>query len=984
MNVEAVLHDLINAPDYEGQLVHVERVAGREARFGKPKTRLPYALETALRDLGIERLYSHQAAALDALAKGDNVVLVSGPASGKSLAYQLPILADLIEHPQSRSLLLFPAKALAYDQLRAFEQLTACVAGLQGTVGVLDGDTPPDARRRLRDHTRLILTNPDFLHAAILPNHSRWQALFENLRFVVLDELHVYTGLFGANMGNLFRRLWRVTEHYGREASCPSASRAPAPRPSAVRRHTPQVICCSATIANPLEFAERLVGRPMNLIADDGSPRGARTYILWNPPLVRDQGSHRRRSANIEAHRIAARLIANRLPTIIFSKARITAELIARSIREELLRMGSPLFDKVMPYRGGLLPEERRAIERRLFNGDLLAVSTTPALELGIDVGAFEACIIVGYPGRRASFFQQAGRAGRRDRDSLVVLVTVDTPINQWIAEHPEYLFGRPIETAVMDCDNPLVVSGHLRCAAAELPVAETETDRFGPHAVAALAVLQDRRKVKHLGGRWFHTAAETPQHELSLRAFSESNVLIVDADDENRVIGEVDVYDSQPIVHPHAIYFHLGESYEIERLDLERNMAFARKVEVDYYTQPLGGQDVDHVDRVLRERELPILPLGLPMDNERAAGPPPADLSIRNPQSTIQNPKPKVRLGEVTVYGRTSAYEKIRLYSLDAFEIHPLQLPVQQFETLAVWIEVAEDLVRDVFKRGLDAYSGLRGIGYAVRMMLPLFVCAETLDFSHSVGSRNTPWHTLFVFERHPRGLGFVEKAYETLEDILETVYQRIRDCRCTDGCPCCVGKPLRGTTVRNIERGEGSIPSRPAALSILEALLGKRAIELDAADVQLQPPAGVLRSNPAQKALPPNIERAIRRRLERQREAKVLHYVQPEPPVGYPAAEPPAALSQADVARRARHRAESVRALKKQSAARAKINPPGPELPETVAAAQPPEPLPPTGPRIPRAQAEDLRKQAMIASIARRKIRSKPEKTGEKDKAH
>jgi len=933
MDVEAILRELMNAPDYEGQIVHVERVEGREARFGTPRRRLPYALESVLRERGIERFYSHQAAALDALAAGHNVVLVSGPASGKSLCYQLPILAGLLGDPTQRALLLFPTKALAQDQLRAIEQLATGIAGLRQVAGVLDGDTPPDARRQLRQSGKVILSNPDFLHASILAHHAQWAAFFQNLRYIVLDELHVYAGLFGANVGNLFRRLWRVLEHYGKSSHRQDA-----------RATLPQIICCSATIANPQELAERVVGRSMHLIADDGSPRGARTYILWNPPILTDRGRYRRRSANVEAHRIAARLIANRLPTIIFSKARVTAEMLSRYVREELDRMGSPLAAKVTPYRGGYLPDERREIERRLFSGELLGVSSTSALELGIDVGAFEACVIVGYPGRLAGFFQQAGRAGRRDRDSLVVLVAVDTLINQWIMEHPEYLFGRPIESAVVDLDNPLVVSGHLRCAAAELPVAENETATFGPHARRSLETLEEKRKVKHIADRWYHASAEVPQHELSLRAFSEANVMIVDADDNDRVIGEVDVYDAPPIVHPGAIYLHLGETYQVERLDLERNMAFVRKIEADYYTQPIGGTDVDHIDKALRERCL-------------GTG--------------------RALFGEVTAYFHTWGYEKIRWYTLEGFEMHRVDLPVQSLETLAVWIEPREDLMRDVYGRGLDAYAALRGLGYATRMVLPLFVSAETLDFSHSVGSRNSPWHTLFVYERHPRGLGFVEKAYEILEDVLEVVHRRVRDCKCDDGCPCCVGKPLRGETTWNIERGEGSIPSRRATLSLLEGLLGKRAIELDAADVQLQPPPVTLQSDVTQKALPLNVERAIRRRLERQREAKLLHRVEPRPEAGYPAPEKPATLSAADVARRARHKIEAGRKKRKEEAREKKTDKTPPELPEKVAASQPPEPLPEVGPRNIRAQADDLRKQVLIASTARRRIR---EKNGEK----
>jgi DEAD/DEAH box helicase domain-containing protein len=952
MDVEAVIRELTNAPGYEGQIIHIERVPAREAQYVKSKLKLPYAVERALRETGIERLYSHQTKALETLDAERNIVLVSGPASGKSLAYQLPILNRLLDHPADRSLLLFPTKALAQDQLRSFERLASNIRGLRAQMGVLDGDTPSDLRRKLRQSGRILLTNPDFLHSAILAQHNHWATFFEHLRFIVVDEIHTYSGLFGSNVGNLFRRFWRVLDHYGAK---------------------PQIVACSATIANPRELAERVIGREMVLIDEDGSPSGAKTYVLWNPPKDRAVGRYQRRSANVEAHRIAARLIAGRVPTIVFSKARVTAELLYRYIREELERMGSPLSTRVAPYRGGYLPEERREIEQRLFNGDLLGVSTTPALELGIDVGPLEASLIVGYPGRRASFFQQAGRAGRRERDSLVVLIFIDTAINQWIAQHPEYIFGRPIEEGVVDLDNPHIVAGHLRCAAAELPLAASEEGLFGPHAREALEVLQERRKVKLLGERWYHTASEVPQHELSLRAMSDANVVIVDARDHNTVIGEVDRYDSYALVHPGAIYMHLGETYEVERLDLERNIASVKKVEVDYYTQPIGGCDVDHIDKPLRSR-----PFGV----GRAC------------------------VGEVTAYCNTYAYEKIRWYTLEAVSQHPVTLPVATLETLSFWIEAPEDLMKDVYARGLDGFAGLRGIGYATRMVLPLFVNAETLDFSHSVGSRNSAWHTVFVFERHPCGLGFVEKAYEHLENIIRAVYERVRGCDCADGCPECVGKPLRESTSWNIERGEGSIPSRRVALSILEGLLGKRAIEITAAEIQPPPKPEEIESTrvPAgERGLPPNVEQAIRRRLERMREPpQQLHRVEPAPKTGYSRPSQREPLMTPDAARRAQRRIETDRRRRKESADQQQRLPEPntpqhsspqrrdptvkegterrerrhtPKLPAKLDAAIPPEPLPEVGPRNIASQAEDMRRQMLIASQARRRAREKKE---------
>jgi DEAD/DEAH box helicase domain-containing protein len=699
-----------------------------------------------------------------------------------------------------------------------------------------------------------VFSNPDMVHAALLPEHPRWARFLSGLRYLVLDELHTYSGIFGANMAHLLTRLFRVCEHYGSR---------------------PQLIACSATIANAPELARRLSGRDFVAVDRDGSPRGRRVYVFWNPPRIRQTAWRSRRSANVEAHELMARLIARGVPTIAFSKARMTAEMIHRYVTERLRELAPGQTAKVMPYRGGYLPEDRREIERRLFAGELIGVSATRALELGIDVGALEACVIVGYPGTLASFFQQSGRAGRREADSVVFLIGLDTSINQYVMGAPEYIFERCVEHAVVDPDNPFVTAGHVRCAAHEKPLADAETPAFGPYAEMALEVLEGNRKVRHIGGHWYHAAPEVPQHEVSLRCLTPANVVIQDAA-TGAALGEVDRYDAPPLVHPGAVYLQRGETYVVVDLDLELNVARVQRTETDYYTQPLGGVDVHHIDHRLREK---------PFGSGTACW------------------------GEVTAHMNTYAFEKVRFYELDAISVHGLNLPTMVLETMAVWLVPPEALMEQTRRAGLDAHSGLRGLGYATRMLLPLFITCDTLDFSHSVGSVNSPWNAVFIFERYPHGLGYTARAYELLDRILPAVLRAVEACPCEEGCPCCVGKPLRQESIGNVERGEGSIPSKAAALFILRGLLG------DGAALR-QPDCAALAGVDAAETL--RLSQSLRRRLERMGEPEVFHPIVPAPEVktGYPEPEREVDLPRADADKRAARKRDFDRDLHRKIA--------------------------------------------------------------------
>lgn len=858
MNVDAFIRQLKEGPHYHNQVVHIHEDPAREATYTDPG-RVSPDIEALLPTIGIQRLYRHQAEAIRAAAHHD-VLVTTGTASGKSLCYALPILqafkASRDDEARPRALMLFPTKALTQDQHRAFSELQQVLDLTTHMSGVIDGDTPAPLRRKLRDHASAILTNPDMLHTSIMPQHARWAECFANLQFIILDELHTYNGIFGSNAALMFARLFRICRHYG---------------------SNPRILATSATIANPEELGRRLTGRTFKVIKEDTSPKGRRVTVFWNPPRERAGHWRSRRSANVEAHELMTTLVKQGCPTITFSKAKMTAEMIHRYVSESLEKERPGLCEKVTPYRGGYLPEERREIEHKLFSGELLGVSTTSALELGIDVGGLDACIVVGYPGTRASFFQQIGRAGRKTADAIAFLIGLDTSINQYIMSAPDYIFDRSIEHAVIDPENPFVAMGHARCAAFELAIQDEELEMFGPHAASVLGVLEESRKLHHLDGRWYHAVSEVPNHEVSLRDTDEANVLIQDVNSD-KVLGEVDIYDAPPLLHPGAVYMHLGETWLVDELDLGRRLCMLHREDVSYYTQPLGGTDVHHIDHLLRRK---------PFGGGTASW------------------------GEVTAYSNTYAYERVRFYQLDALSVHPLKLPTMQLETMAFWIEPPEALLNRVRAANLDAHSGLRGIGYATRMALPLFVTCDVRDFSHTVGSVNSDWSAVFIFERYPHGLGFTQHAYRRLHEILPFVQQHIALCPCEAGCPCCVGKPLRGQTTWNVERGEASIPSKAAALMILDGLLQ------DAESLKRPDELALAEDDEASER---RLRQSLKRRLERMREPTVFHRITPKPEVkaAYPDADASVPRTAADVAKRAERRNQFNRDLHKKLAKR------------------------------------------------------------------
>ena len=862
MDVKAFLDSVRNDPAYAGQIVHEHTEPAQPARFAPMPANLSAGAREFLGTLGIERLYSHQAEAIGALLAGEDVLLTTAAASGKSLCYQIPILEAALASADATALLVFPSKALARDQVASWTRgVTGLAAERSIRAAPYDADAERADRARARDTANVVVTNPEMLHLAMIPNHGRWARLFRNLRFVVLDEVHTYTGFFGANMANVMRRLCRVCAHYGSR---------------------PQLVCCSATVANPKELADLVTGRSVTHVSHDGAPRGAKTYVFWNPPVVRKGSWRNRRSANVEAHELLVRLARERTASIVFSKARNTAEMIYRYVRDALLDEDPSLAERVVAYRGGYAPAERREMERRLREGELLGVSATRALELGIDVGTLEACIIVGYPGTLNAFFQQAGRAGRTTRDSLVILVGVNTAINQYVMAHSEYIFGRPVERAVVDRDNPFVVLGHLRCASAEIPVPDAETQAFGYASELALEVLQEKEKVIHRDACWYHASHEAPSHEVRLRGYGDESTVVLDADTQ-KVIDRLDKFRAVRLFYEGGVYFHHGDTYLVVHHDTDRNVAVVKKADVGYYTDPATGTSVDHVDNVLDER-----PLGTATAS----------------------------LGEVFAVERTPAYEKVHFYTMERISVEPANIAPVSYEAVSFWLTAPAELAGEVARLGLNPESGMKGVLYCTSRILPLFLTSDANDFDWSLGSRNTPWHTMFWFEFYLQGIGHAEQCYERLEEILDVTLEQLVTCDCEDGCPNCTSRLITPYHVRNIELGEGIVASRKAAVAVLGSILtGKSAADaLAMLDVpragrgmaHLPAVTGEHRgAAPHRIPLNERTRRLMLRKLERARTPRepVDHVIDFVPPKGIPAGESETTLTRADCEARADH---------------------------------------------------------------------------------
>ena len=732
---------------------------------------------------GICALYSHQAHAVEAVRKGSNIALTTPTASGKTLCYNLPVVQAILEKPETRALYLFPTKALAQDQMHELHHLIASL-GADIKTFTYDGDTPEEARQAIRKQGHVVVSNPDMLHSGILPHHTKWQKLFSNLRFVVLDELHVYRGVFGSHVANVIRRLSRICRFYGSD---------------------PVFVCCSATIANPKEHAEHIIERPVELISESGAPRAAKTFIMYNPPIInRELGI--RQSAMAPARKIASTLIANGLQTIVFTTSRLNVEVLTKYLKDRFSK-GRPLpTSYVTGYRGGYLPQLRRQIEAGLRDRSVMGVVSTNALELGIDIGDLEACVMAGYPGSIASTWQQAGRAGRRSGHSVAVLIARSNPLDQFIVEHPDYFFSQTPEHCRLNPDNLLILLHHLKSAAFELPFERGE--QFGKeHTEELLEYLREKGVLHRVGERWHWAAESYPADEVSLRNVTAENVVVVDTTQagNHRVIAEVDWDSAFTTVHQGAIYMVESQQYHVDELDLERKKAYVRTVDVDYYTEAMTYTNV----RVIEE-----------FGSVTAAG------------AIVEH-------GEVQVVRKVVGFKKIKFYTSENVGYGDVTLPEKDMHTTSYWFTIPKDRLDALPYSRAELIDGLLGLAYSLHHMAAILLMADVRDLDRSIGDKSGAWFvkhtkegrtivpgglqaasegpvkadafdpTLFIYDAYPGGIGFSDLLFAEHATLLGLAKTCIASCPCTHGCPSCVGPIL-----------EVGAQAKEVALSILGML--------------------------------------------------------------------------------------------------------------------------------------------------------------------
>ena len=842
MRLEHLLEELERDRAFAGNVTLWKRLESRPGRFVPFPADLNPDLVAALQRTGIGQLYIHQAQAWEAARRGEHLVVVTPTASGKTLCYNLPVLSALFRDPSARALYLFPTKALAQDQAAELAELSALLPD-PADAAIYDGDTPSASRASIRRNARILISNPDMLHQGILPHHTKWMAFFQNLRFVVLDEIHTYRGVFGSHVANVIRRLKRVCGFYGA---------------------SPQFICCSATIGNPQELAAKLVEESVVLIDDDGSPKGEKHMLFYNPPVIDERlGLHR--GVILEVLSIAGRLLEAGTQVIVFTRSRQTTEILLSYLREALRKRDMPP-ESVRGYRGGYLPSERREIERGLRDGAVRGVVSTNALELGIDIGHLDACVMTGYPGTIASAWQQAGRAGRRKGTSVAVLVASAMPLDQYIIRHPEYFFGRSPEHALIHPDNLSVLENHIRCAAFELPFRDGERLGASEATPALLETLEEQGVLRHAAGTWYWMSEQYPAEGISLRSAGPDS-FTVECEEEGRprAIGIVDRFSAPMYLHPGAVYMHEGRQYLVDSLDWEGGRASVRPVSVDYYTGASATTEV----QVLQ-----------------VAG---------------EDAQAGRAFGDVRVTSRATGYRKIKMYTHETLGWGDINLPEQMMDTTAYWLVVPEGVVDSLRASGAwdvepiadygpnwaaqkerarerdgrecricgapekparrhDVHhvipfrdfkyipgendnhlranelgnlitlchncharaemsramlGALHGVAYILGNLAPLFLMADLHDLgvSASVRAPGTRQPTIYLYDRFPGGVGFSERLYALHGELLQAAADLIRACPCELGCPSCVGPvedPAADTKARTLSLAEEMLKLR------------------------------------------------------------------------------------------------------------------------------------------------------------------------------
>jgi DEAD/DEAH box helicase domain-containing protein len=760
----------------EPVLTALRHYPARPAQLADFPPELHRQLSDVLRGRGYEGLYTHQRAAYDAAAAGKSTVVVTPTASGKTLCYNLPVLDRILKEPDTRALYLFPTKALSQDQLAELYSVIEAIGADIGTF-TYDGDTPQDARKAIRSRAHVVVTNPDMLHKGILPHHTKWVKLFENLRYVIVDELHSYRGVYGSHVANIFRRLHRLCRFYG---------------------SNPQFLCSSATIGNPQELAEGLTGREMVLIDESGAPRGEKYFAIYNPPVVNRQLGIRK-SALGSARDIALSFLGKGLQTIVFAPSRLATEVLVTYLKEALEK--KPGSEGVIRgYRGGYLPLKRREIERGLREGSVLGVVSTNALELGIDIGSLDVAVLLGYPGSVASSWQQAGRAGRRAGTSVAVLVANSTPLNQFIAKNPDYFFDAPAEQARINPDNLQILVNHIKCAAFELPFEADE--RFGREELSEiLAFLEEEKLLHRSGGRWHWTSESYPADAISLRSVSSDNFVVQDITREPRIVAEVD-FDSAPsMVHEKAIYILEGRTYYVEMYDHKERRVHVREAEVDYYTDAIKYTKVRILDRFREEK---------------------AGHALRNH-------------GEVHVVSQVVGFKKIKFHTNENVGAGELAMPENEMHTTSYWLTVSRETMAALPYSGEERRDGVVALSYTLGQMAALFLMCDRHDLGVAVGDngqgearierglvrlgmtgRSEPVPedyepNVFLYDNYPGGIGLSEPLYRLHGRLLAESRALIGACPCREGCPSCVGPA-----------GEIGSRGKEVALVLLDTILG------------------------------------------------------------------------------------------------------------------------------------------------------------------
>lgn len=738
-NLPEIMKELISEVQYKENIVHWHTIEEKEAKTAELPDDIHPSLKDALLKRGITRLYTHQKTSYQTAMKGQSLVAVTPTASGKTLCYNLPVLQTIVNDPNARALYMFPTKALAQDQKSEINEIIQ-ESGLDINSYTYDGDTPANIRQKVRRAGHVVITNPDMLHSAILPHHTKWVSLFENLKYVVIDELHIYRGVFGSHVANVIRRLRRICRFYGSD---------------------PIFICTSATIANPLELAEKLTEKPVKLVDNNGAPSGKKHFVFYNPPIV-NKPLNIRRSATLEARKLAGELLKNKIQTIVFARSRVRVEILLSYLQELVKHKLGP--KAIRGYRGGYLPTERREIEKGLRSGDIYGVVSTNALELGVDIGQLQVCVMTGYPGTIASSWQQAGRAGRRHGESLVIMVASSSPLDQYVIQNPDYFFNKSPETARINPDNLIILVDHIKCAAYELPFNVEE--RFGTFETEeVLEYLAEERVLYQNGDKFYWMNDSFPAHNISLRSASQENVVIIDQSDvaNVKVIGEMDRFSAMTLLHEEAIYLHQGTQFQVEMLDWEEKKAFVREVDVDYFTDANLAVEL----KVLEQDKSRISSIG------------------------------EIGFGDVSVVAMATIFKKIKFETHENIGSGPITLPEEELHTTSTWLSLKEESLK--FKQD-RLEQGLIGTAHALKHIVPLFVMCDPLDVHvvPQVKAAHNEKPTIFFYDRYPGGVGLSEKIFGGVEHIMHETMEMVSRCSCEHGCPSCIGTDTSSETAK------------------------------------------------------------------------------------------------------------------------------------------------------------------------------------------